>query len=100
MLTCADAADVADVCRMLTYADASACVLQENVGRQGNYPHGIDIVTRADYYALGNRSNAFLTVAPYVGSFPDYQQGLARHLVARQLRHWDAAVRVLAGIMQ
>ena len=27
----------------------------ENVGRQGTLPHGIDIVTAADFFAVGNR---------------------------------------------
>ena len=35
---------------------------QENVGRQGTFPHGIDIVTTADYFAVGNRSNTYLTI--------------------------------------
>jgi tubulin-specific chaperone D len=76
---------------------AAAAAFQENVGRQGNYPHGIDIVTRADYFALGNRSNAFLVVAPFVASFPEYQEALANHLVTRQLRHWDLAMRDLSA---
>ena len=76
---------------------AAAAAFQENVGRQGNYPHGIDIVTRADYFALGNRANAFLVVAPYVASFEAYQEPLAAHLVSRQLKHWDSAMRHLAA---
>ena len=34
--------------------------LQENVGRQGEFPHGIEILVAADYSAVGNRSNAFV----------------------------------------
>ena len=33
---------------------------QENVGRQGTFPHGIDILTTVDYFTVGSRSNAFL----------------------------------------
>ena len=40
----------------------SQAAFQENVGRVGNFPHGIEILTLADYFALGNRSNAFLNV--------------------------------------
>ena len=39
---------------------AASAAFQENVGRQGSFPHGIEIVTRADYFALGSRPNAYL----------------------------------------
>lgn len=29
---------------------------------QGTFPHGIDIVTTADYFAVGNRANCFLVI--------------------------------------
>ena len=29
---------------------------------QGTFPHGIDILTLADYYAVGNRVNTYLSV--------------------------------------
>ena len=35
---------------------------QENVGRQGTFPYGISILTAADYFAVGNRSNVYLNV--------------------------------------
>ena len=33
---------------------AASAAFQENVGRQGSFPHGIDIVTRADYFSGWN----------------------------------------------
>ncbi|KAJ3002241.1 hypothetical protein HKX48_002419, partial [Thoreauomyces humboldtii] len=42
---------------------AASAAFQENVGRQGLFPHGIDIVTEADYFAVGNRQSAFLDIA-------------------------------------
>ncbi|RXM29162.1 Tubulin-specific chaperone D [Acipenser ruthenus] len=36
---------------------------QENVGRQGTFPHGIDILTTADYFTVGNRTNCFLNIS-------------------------------------
>ncbi|XP_069339168.1 tubulin-specific chaperone D isoform X2 [Eulemur rufifrons] len=41
---------------------AASAAFQENVGRQGTFPHGIDILTAADYFAVGNRSNCFLVI--------------------------------------
>nr|XP_005887835.1 PREDICTED: tubulin-specific chaperone D isoform X2 [Bos mutus] len=41
---------------------AASAAFQENVGRQGTFPHGIDILTTADYFAVGNRSNCFLVI--------------------------------------
>uniref|UniRef100_A0A8C6YG06 Tubulin-specific chaperone D n=1 Tax=Naja naja TaxID=35670 RepID=A0A8C6YG06_NAJNA len=32
----------------------------------GTFPHGIDIVTTADYFAVGNRANCFLNISVYV----------------------------------
>ncbi|KAM3846756.1 tubulin-specific chaperone D isoform 2-T2 [Vipera latastei] len=42
---------------------AASAAFQENVGRQGTFPHGIDIVTTADYFAVGNRANCFLNIS-------------------------------------
>ena len=43
---------------------AASAAFQENVGRQGNenFPHGIEILTAADYFSLGNRRNAYVVV--------------------------------------
>lgn len=35
---------------------AASAAYQESVGRQGNVPHGIDILTTADYFTLSSRS--------------------------------------------
>jgi hypothetical protein len=47
---------------------AASAAFQENVGRQGNFPRGIDIVTVSDYFSVGIRSNAFTKVR-YVNRF-------------------------------
>lgn len=46
---------------------ASSASFQENVGRQGIFPNGIDIIVIADYMAVGNRSHSFLRVAQQIG---------------------------------
>eukprot|EP00741_Cyanophora_paradoxa_P003051 tig00000663_g2963.t1 len=76
---------------------AAAAAFQENVGRQGAFPHGIEIVTAADYYSVGPRPSAFTLVAPAIARFEEYRGPLAEHLVRRKVPHWDPAVRDLAA---
>jgi hypothetical protein len=67
------------------------------VGRQGQFPHGITITTTADYFALGQRSHAFLLIAPQIAEFEEYRLHLIEHVVQNKLRHWDKGVRELAA---
>ncbi|KAI8512222.1 hypothetical protein Bbelb_088610 [Branchiostoma belcheri] len=68
---------------------AASAAFQENVGRQGTFPHGIDIVTTVDYFAVGSRNNCFLTLSVYVAQFEEYTQALVDHLVQHKINHWD-----------
>ncbi|XP_019357997.1 PREDICTED: tubulin-specific chaperone D [Gavialis gangeticus] len=76
---------------------AASAAFQENVGRQGTFPHGIDILTAADYFAVGNRVNCFLTVSVYVAGFPEYTQPMIDHLVNMKINHWDGVIRELSA---
>uniref|UniRef100_A0A2K5Z997 Tubulin-specific chaperone D n=1 Tax=Mandrillus leucophaeus TaxID=9568 RepID=A0A2K5Z997_MANLE len=68
---------------------AASAAFQENVGRQGTFPHGIDILTTADYFAVGNRTNCFLVISVYIAGFPEYTQPMIDHLVTMKINHWD-----------
>ncbi|CAB1350258.1 unnamed protein product [Coregonus sp. 'balchen'] len=46
----------------LLFSLLSQAAFQENVGRQGTFPYGIDIVVAADYFAVGNLNNCYLTI--------------------------------------
>lgn len=48
--------------REITCRRAASASFQENVGRQGTFPHGIEILTATDYYAVGSRQNSFLNL--------------------------------------
>ncbi|XP_067938122.1 tubulin-specific chaperone D-like [Watersipora subatra] len=76
---------------------AASAAFQENVGRQGTFPHGIDIVTTCDYFAVGIRSNAFLELSAFVGGFPEYTRPLVDHLIDHKIKHWARDIRVLAS---
>ncbi|KAI1315977.1 hypothetical protein EDD11_010559 [Mortierella claussenii] len=76
---------------------ASSAAFQENVGRMGIFPHGIEIVTVADYFSVGNITNSYLTVAPYIAEFVEYRRYLSQHLLDFVISHWDIAVREVAA---
>ncbi|XP_061567171.1 tubulin-specific chaperone D [Cololabis saira] len=75
---------------------AASAAFQENVGRQGTFPHGIDILTAADYYAVGNLSNCYLSISVHVAGFPEYTECMINHLITKKINHWDGVIRELA----
>ncbi|XP_072036691.1 tubulin-specific chaperone D-like isoform X1 [Amphiura filiformis] len=79
--------------REINCRKAASAAFQENVGRQGTFPHGIDIATTADYFAVGNRSHTYLTISVYISQFEDYTLSLIDHLYQVKISHWDSAIR-------
>ncbi|CAL9693227.1 unnamed protein product [Knipowitschia caucasica] len=75
---------------------AASAAFQENVGRQGTFPHGIDILTAADYFAVGNLTKCYLNISVYVASFPEYTKALIDHLMEVKINHWDSVIRDLS----
>lgn len=61
------------------------------------FPHGIDILTTADFQTVGPRNNAYLIIAPQVAAHTEYTQPLIDHLVDLKIEHWDCAIRELAA---
>jgi hypothetical protein len=79
---------------------AAAAAFQENVGRQGaeTFVHGIEIISVADYFTVGNRGNAFLNIAPAIAKLkPDLYPVFIGHLHSKKLNHWDIDIRTLAS---
>ncbi|OBZ90614.1 Tubulin-specific chaperone D [Choanephora cucurbitarum] len=76
---------------------ASSAAFQENVGRQGIFPHGIEIIQKADYFSLGNRNTAFLNISFDIARFDEYRYHLIQHLALITSKHWDKAMRILAS---
>ncbi|KAJ4980759.1 hypothetical protein NE237_031596 [Protea cynaroides] len=76
---------------------AAAAAFQENVGRQGSYPHGIDIVNAADYFSLSSRVNSYLTVAACIAQYEGYLYPFVEELLYNKICHWDRGLRELAA---
>ncbi|CBI38891.3 unnamed protein product, partial [Vitis vinifera] len=76
---------------------AAAAAFQENVGRQGNYPHGIDIVNAADYFSLSSRVNSYLHVAVGIAQYEGYLYPFVEELLYNKICHWDKGLRELAA---
>ncbi|KAG6814258.1 hypothetical protein H0H92_015373 [Tricholoma furcatifolium] len=71
---------------------AASAAFQEHVGRNSLFAHGIDILGKADFYAVSIRRNAFLIAAPQVA-----QVFLLNHILDVTLRHWDPTMRELGS---
>ncbi|XP_056642378.1 tubulin-specific chaperone D [Diorhabda sublineata] len=76
---------------------AASAAFQENVGRQGSFPHGIDILTAADFFSVSVRSHAFLNISVYIAQFDEYSEALIDHLTVRKVDHWDLSIRELTA---
>lgn len=76
---------------------AASAAFQENVGRQGTFPHGIDILTVADYFSVGSRSNSYLNISVFIAGYEEYSRSLIKHLIDKKIGHWDVTVRELTS---
>ena len=76
---------------------AASAAFQESVGRLGNFPHGIDILTAADFYSVGMRTNSFLIISDFIAKHKEYTIPLVDHLVDLKTGHWDIAIRELTA---
>ncbi|GAB0091300.1 Tubulin-specific chaperone D [Sergentomyia squamirostris] len=76
---------------------AASAAFQESVGRLGNFPHGIDILTMADFFSVGIRNNSYLVVSDYIAQFEEYTKALIDHLVEKKVNHWDSPIREITA---
>lgn len=83
--------------REINIRRAASAAFQEYVGRTGVFAHGIDVLGKIDFFAVGNRRNAFLVAAPQVAIHDEYRPFLIEHLLTITLRHWDLAMRQLGA---
>lgn len=55
---------------------AASAAFQESVGRLRTFPHGIDILTRADFFSVGLRTNSYMEISDYIAQYSDYSKPL------------------------
>ncbi|KAG8909114.1 hypothetical protein FRC00_010736 [Tulasnella sp. 408] len=77
---------------------AASAAFQEHVGRMSLFPHGIDIIRKADFFAVGARRSAFTVAAPQVAEHEEYRDFLVNHLLTVSLKHWDPTLRQPASV--
>ncbi|VDM15990.1 unnamed protein product [Hydatigera taeniaeformis] len=83
--------------RELNVRRAAAAAFQENVGRQGQFANGIEIITTVDYFAVGSISNCYLNLSKFVAGFSEYTLAVVEHLAFWRLGHWDENIRDMAA---
>lgn len=76
---------------------AAAASFQENVGRQGYFPNGIEIISEMDFFSVGFWNNSFLKVAPFVASFSEYTNYFIDHLSKVKIFHVEKELRILSA---
>jgi hypothetical protein len=55
------------------------------------------LLTTADYFSLGNRSDAYTIITWKIAKFYDYRRSIIHHLYTNKLFHWDINIRKLAS---
>ncbi|VDN82296.1 unnamed protein product [Brugia pahangi] len=61
---------------------AASAAFQEIVGRQGTFPNGIEILTKIDYFAVGQRCRTYLEISCQIARYSMYTQGIIEHLIS------------------
>jgi hypothetical protein len=54
-------------------------------------------LTRADFFSLGNRGDAYLLIAPEIARYGEYRKVIINHLYQIKLQHWDLGIRLLSS---
>ena len=76
---------------------AASAAFQEHVGRQGYFPHGIEIITEADYFTLGNKNYCYLNIAPFIAQYNEYCINILNYIAFNRLFHPEILIRQLSA---
>uniref|UniRef100_A0A674H2S0 Tubulin-specific chaperone D n=1 Tax=Taeniopygia guttata TaxID=59729 RepID=A0A674H2S0_TAEGU len=64
----------------------------------GTFPMALNILTAADYFAVGNRVNCYLTISVYIAGFPEYTH-VIRELSTKALHNITQAPEYMANVV-
>ena len=76
---------------------AASAAFQENIGRQGYFPHGIEILTEADYFTLGSRNNCYFNISIFIAQYEEYYKSIVDYLYSNRLIHVEAQIRDISA---
>jgi len=76
---------------------AASAAFQENIGRQGHFPHGIEILTEADYFTLGSRNNCYFNISVFIAQYEEYYKSIVDYLYSNRLIHVEASIRDISS---
>ena len=76
---------------------AASAAFQENIGRQGNFPHGIEILTEADYFTLGSRNNCYFNISIFIAQYDEYYKSIVDYLYNNRLIHVESQIRDISA---
>ena len=76
---------------------AASAAFQENIGRQGNFPHGIEILTEADYFTLGSRNNCYFNISIFIAQYEEYYKSIVDYLYSNRLIHVESQIRDISS---
>lgn len=79
----------------VNYSKTAAAVFQENVGRQGNQPHGIDIVNITDYFSPSSRVSSYVHAAVKITQNERYLYLFQDEFLYEKICHWDKGLSEL-----
>ena len=76
---------------------AASAAFQENIGRQGYFPHGIEILTEADYFTLGSRNNCYFNISIFIAQYDEYYKSIVDYLYSNRLIHVESQIRDISA---
>ena len=83
--------------RCVNVRRSASAAFQENVGRHGRFPRGLELIHIADFITVSSRVGCYTRIAKFVAQFPEYGPSMMKHLVNDRMKSWDEEIRVLAG---
>lgn len=83
--------------RCVNVRRSASAAFQENVGRHGKFPHGLELIHIADFQTVSSKAGCYSRICKFVAQFPEYASSIASFLVNDRLKHWDQEIRELAS---